>query len=280
MSMPSLRSLLEVGAHFGHKKQHSHPAARRFVYTIKEGVLVIDLEKTIEHLVEAVSFMKKILRSGGTILFVGTKLQARDALKRTAIALNQPYVSTRWLGGTLTNFDTVKKSLFRLEELEKKINDPSFETLKKRERFHLKEKHGKLTAMFEGMVKLSKAPDAMFIVDASYEDIAVAEANRLGIPVVALTDTNVNPDIATCIIPANDESKRAVELIMDVIAAELGDVEAEVKDERIEPKKEARPKRQAKQAKAVKKVKKVAKPTGKSKKSPNSSPRTAKTRVK
>lgn len=259
--MPSLRSLLEVGAHFGHRKEHSHPGSRQFVYTIKDGVLVINVEKTVEVLTEVIHFLKKTLKGGGTILFVGTKPQAREALKKTALALNQPYVSSRWLGGTLTNFDTVKKSLFQLQELEKKINDPSFEALRKRERLHIKEKYAKLTEVFEGILKLTKAPDVMFVVDANYEDIAVSEANRLGIPVVALTDTNVNPELVTYLIPANDESKRTIELIMDVISAELSDVKVRaVKTEKEERKVEAKP-----AAKPVKQVQKIVKPAKTSK---------------
>jgi len=230
MALPSLRSLLEVGAHVGHKKAHSHPATRHFVFTIKDGLYVMNMEKTIESLEAAIKFLKGVMKDGGAVLFVGTKPQAHEAVKKTAVALGQPYVSERWLGGTLTNFETVKKSLFQLQELEKKINDPSFETLRKRERLHLKEKHRGLTAVFEGMLQLSKIPDAMFVVDSAYEDIAVAEARRLGVPVVALSDTNANPDLVTYVIPANDESKRAVELILGVIVSELSGTKAYKKE--------------------------------------------------
>jgi small subunit ribosomal protein S2 len=217
MSMPSLRQLFESGAHIGHKKSYSPPGTRRFVYTVKDGLLVINMEKTLEYLEAAIKFLRDVHGQGGTVLFVGTKPQAREALKATALALSQPYVTSRWLGGTLTNFDTVKKSLFQLEELEKKMNDPAFAALSKRERSHIKEKHTKLTEVFEGIAKLTKIPAAMVVVDANYEDIAIQEARRLGVPVVAVMDTNANPDLVDYPIPVNDESKRTIELVMTAI---------------------------------------------------------------
>jgi len=260
--LPSLRSLLEVGAHVGHKKQHSHPATRRFIYTVKDGVFVINVEKTIEYLKQAIDFLKRTLKEGGVVLFVGTKPQAREALKKTAQSVGQPYVSTRWLGGTLTNFETVKKSLFQLQELDKKMNDPAFETLRKRERTHLKEKHTKLTQIFEGILRLTKPPDVLFVVDAYYEDIAVSEANRLGIPVVALMDTNADPEAITYPIPVNDESKRAVEMILEVISEQLSGVK--IGEKAAEEKKREQPVTRKVQPKpAARKISKVVKPTKK-----------------
>jgi small subunit ribosomal protein S2 len=273
--MPSLRELLEVGAHIGHKKEYSHPAARRFIFTVKEGVMVLNVEKTIECLGEALKFLKQALGEDGTILFVGTKAQAKEAVYRLATALGQPYVTERWLGGTLTNFETVKKSLIKLAELEKKINDPSFDQLTKRERSHLKEKHVKLTQVFEGMAKLTRPPDALFVVDAKQEEIAILEAERLNIPVVALMDTNANPALVDYPIPANDESKQVIELILEVIAGELGkvkvekfeqsrkaEVEQEEKGDKLEKEVE-RPKRKIRTVKA----KRVTKRASKTKKS-------------
>lgn len=221
MILPTLRKLLEAGAHFGHKRERSHPQARRFVYTVKDGVLVINVEKTVEKLGEAMMFLREALKDGKTILFVGTKPQAQDGIKNLATSLGQPFATKRWLGGTLTNFETVKKSLFQLEDLEKRLNDPSFETLPKRERVRLKEKHGKLLDVLSGIQRLTRLPDIMFVVDATFEDIAVSEAKRLGIPVVAITDTTADPTLIDYPIPANDESKRSVELILGTIEEEL-----------------------------------------------------------
>lgn len=221
MSMPSLRELLEVGAHIGHLRGKSHPGANSFVFTIKDGLMVIDLEKTSAKLSEAIEVLKKWREEGKIILFVGTKPQAKAIVAAVASLLGYPYITERWLGGLLTNFETVKKSLTVLEDLEKKVNDPNFVDLPKREQRRIAERHQKMLGTLEGIANLTKLPDALFVVDAAGESIAVSEANRLGIPVVAILDTRADPSKVAHAIPLNDDSKRAVELVMGVIRDEL-----------------------------------------------------------
>jgi small subunit ribosomal protein S2 len=213
----SLRELLEVGAHVGNLRGKSHPASSAFVFTIKDGVMVINLEKTREKLTEVIEVMRKWREEGKTILFVGTKPQAKESVKAVAVELGYPYVTERWLGGLLTNFETVKKSLTALEDLEKKINDPNFTQLSKREQRRITERREKLLGTLEGVANLTKLPDALFVVDSARESIAVSEANRLGIPVVAILDTKADPTKVSHAIPLNDDSKRAVELVMGAI---------------------------------------------------------------
>lgn len=216
--MPTLTELLEAGAHFGHKKERSYPRAKKFTYTIRDSVYVIDLEQTVRRLAEAVDYLKKQIAAGKTILFLGTKRQAKEAVKITAQSLDMPYVVTRWLGGTLTNFETISKSLGQLSRLEELMKSEDFGKFTKKERKRIEEKRARLNLIFEGLRKLKALPDIIFIVDTAKENVAVLEAKRMEIPIVGICDTNANPDLIDYPIPANDDSQKTIELIMGKIA--------------------------------------------------------------
>jgi len=226
--MPTLTELLEAGAHFGHKKERSYPRAREFTYTIRDSVYVIDLEKTLERLKIALEYLQKAVRKGQIILFVGTKRQAKEVIKKTAQSLNMPYVVERWLGGMLTNFETINKSLKRLSEIEELIKSEDFSKYTKKERMRLEEKKAKLKAIFEGLLKMGKLPNALFVVDTAHEKVAVLEARRMNIPIVGICDTNANPDLIDYPIPANDDSEKAIQLILSTIEGGLKGIEADL----------------------------------------------------
>lgn len=215
--MPTLTELLEAGAHFGHKKERSFPKAKKFTYTIRDSVYVIDLEKTVEELKKAIEYLQKATGSGQTVLFVGTKRQAKEMVKKTAENLKQPYVVTRWLGGTLTNFETIAKNLKALEKLEELTKSEDFQKYTKKERKRIEEKKTKMLAIFSGVRKMSKLPDVLFVVDTAKEDVAVKEARKMEIPIVGICDTNSNPDLIDFPIPANDDSEKTIALIMNKI---------------------------------------------------------------
>lgn len=215
--MPTLTELLDAGAHFGHKKERSHPKAKDFTYTIRDSIYVIDLEKTIAGLNDAISYLKDAYQSGKKILFVGTKNQAKAAVKKTAQNLKMPFIIARWLGGTLTNFETIRKSLKQLEKLEELKKSEDFAKYTKKERKRIEEKINKLNLLFEGMKDLKALPDTLFIVDTAKEDVAVLEARKMNLPIVGICDTNANPDLIDYIIPLNDDSQKSIELIMGKI---------------------------------------------------------------
>lgn len=219
--MPSLTELLEAGAHFGHKKERSFPRAKKFTYTIRDSVYVIDLEKTIVQLKVAIEYLQKLMGADKIILFVGTKRQAREAIKKTAEKLNQPYVVERWLGGMLTNFETIHKSLKQLEKLEELQKSEEFSKYTKKERQRTQEKIKKTLSIFIGIRNMNKLPDALFIVDTAKENVAVLEARRMKIPIVGICDTNANPDLIDYPIPANDDSEKTIHLIMTNLEEEL-----------------------------------------------------------
>ena len=221
MEMPTLTQLLEAGAHFGHKKERSFPRAKKFTYTIRDSVYVIDLEKTVEQLKIAIEYLRKSLQSGKTILFVGTKQQAKAAVKKAAESLNQPYVVERWLGGTLTNFETIAKNLKKLDKLEELKKSEEFSQYTKKERQRLEEKLTKMLGIFGGIRKMSKLPDLLLIVDTAKENVAVLEARKMEIPIVGICDTNANPDLVDFPIPANDDSEKTIQLIMIKLEEEL-----------------------------------------------------------
>lgn len=258
--MPTLVELLDAGVHFGHKKERSHPRAKEFIFTLREGVYVIDLEKTQDLLKEALEYMKRQLSSGKTILFVGTKRQAKDLVRKTAETLSMPYVTHRWLGGTLTNFDTIRKSLLELEKLENQIKSPEFDALTKKEKKLITDKMERLEITFSGIKEMKTLPDVVFVVDANKEAGVIAEANIKEIPVVALCDTDANPDNITYPIPANDDAPKSLEMLMGVIEKELkGSKEQEIEEEGKKEEKISEPKKPS-SAKATdgKPVKKVA----------------------
>lgn len=215
--MPTLTDLLEAGAHFGHKKEKSFPRAKQFTYTIRDNIYVINLEKTLEQLKKAIEYLQKEINSGKTILFVGTKPQAKQVVKKIATNLNMPYMVERWPGGMLTNFETIRRSLKTLTDLEEQIKSEDFLLFTKKERKRIEEKQAKLNLIFEGIKDLKKLPDVLFIVDTVRENIAVREAKTLNIPLVGICDTNANPDLIDIPIPANDDSENSIKLILGKI---------------------------------------------------------------
>ena len=225
--MPTLTELLEAGAHYGHKKERSFPRAKQFTYTIRDSIYVIDLEKTREQLKLALEWLQKAIGSGQIILFVGTKRQAKEAVKKTAQNLKMPYIVTHWLGGTLTNFETISKSLKKLSELDELVKSDDFAKYTKKERKRIEEKRMKLNALFEGLKNLTKLPNILFVVDTAKENVAVLEARRMKIPIVGICDTNANPDLIDYPIPANDDSEKTIRLILETIEAGLKAKDAE-----------------------------------------------------
>lgn len=218
MSVVSMKQLLEAGVHFGHQTRRWNPKMAPYIFTERNGIYVIDLQKTVHKLEEAYAFVKNLVNEGGTILFVGTKKQAQTAIEEEAIRCGMFYVSQRWLGGMLTNFTTISKRVQRLKELEAMEEDGSFQVLPKKEVIQLRLERDKLTKFLKGIKNMGKLPDALFIVDPRKERIAISEARKLGIPIVAIVDTNCDPDEVDYIIPGNDDAIRAVNLLSAKIA--------------------------------------------------------------
>lgn len=218
ITLPTLRDLVDAGAHYGHQRAKSYPKARQFAFTVREHTLVINLEQTVEALAGATKALIELAANGKTILFVGTKPQAVEAVRAAATKTGMPYVAQRWLGGTLTNFHTIQQNLKKLTDLETLMASEAFEAMSKKDRGRATKQHAKLVKIFEGMKGLGRRPDALVLVDITEENIALAEARRLGVPTFAIVDTNANPDLVTHAIPANDDSRRAIALILDVLA--------------------------------------------------------------
>jgi small subunit ribosomal protein S2 len=214
----SKRQLLEAGVHFGHQTRRWNPKMKPFIFGERNGIYIIDLEKTLNLLETAYEFVRDISSKGGSVLFVGTKKQAQEAVERFASHSGMPYVSLRWLGGTLTNFQTIKLRIDRLQQLKEMEEQQIFDTLPKKEVLRLKHERDKLERNLHGIQELAGLPDALFIVDTKKEAIAVAEARRLGIPVVAVVDTNCDPDEVDYPIPGNDDAIRSATLMCKVIA--------------------------------------------------------------
>jgi small subunit ribosomal protein S2 len=250
--MPTLVELLEAGTHFGHKKQRSHPRAKDYIFTLREGIYVIDLEKTQEYFKRALEFLKRQISSGKTILFVGTKRQAKEITKKVAQNLGMPYVTHRWLGGTLTNFETIRKNLQELERLENQTKTPEFAALTKKEKKLVTDKLERLQITFSGIKEMKNLPDVVFAIDANKEAGVIAEAKRMEIPVVAICDTDANPDKITYPIPANDDAPKSIEILMKVVEDELGSTKYEEKKEETESKTSKEEKPEKKSAKPSK----------------------------
>lgn len=229
--MPTLMEMLEAGVHFGHKKERSHPKMKDYTFALREGVFVIDLEKTRDMLKAALEFLKKEKELGKTILFVGTKRQAKETVQKVAVAAGQPYVTKRWLGGTLTNFETVRRSIKEMERLEAQTKSVEFEALTKKEKKMVTDKLVKLQSIFTGVCEMKNLPDVIFIVDANREKLAANEASKMGIPVVAMTDTDADPSNVSYIIPANDDAAKSIELVMAEVAGIFGGKKIEAKEE-------------------------------------------------
>lgn len=218
MAVVSMKQLLEAGVHFGHQTRRWNPKMATYIFTERNGIYIIDLQKTVKKLEEAYFFVRDMAASGKSILFVGTKKQAQDAIKEEAERCGQFYVNARWLGGMLTNFKTIQSRINKLRKIEKMEADGDFDLLPKKEVIQLKAEQEKLEKNLGGIKEMKKLPSAMFVVDPRKEHIAILEAKALGIPVVAIVDTNCDPDEADYPIPGNDDAIRAVKLIASKIA--------------------------------------------------------------
>ncbi|RHM63733.1 30S ribosomal protein S2 [Coprobacillus sp. AF33-1AC] len=218
MSVISMKKLLEVGVHFGHQTKRWNPKMAPYIFTSRNGIYIIDLQKSSKKIDEAYKAMNEIAEKGGKVLFVGTKKQAQEAVKEEAIRSGSFYVNSRWLGGTLTNFKTIQKRIRRLKELEKMEEDGTFDVLPKKEVILLKKEAAKLEKNLGGIKEMRRLPNALFVVDPKAEHNAVAEARILGIPVFGIVDTNCDPDEVDYVIPANDDAIRAVKLIVASMA--------------------------------------------------------------
>lgn len=218
MAVITMRQLLEAGVHFGHQKKFWNPKMKPYIYASKNDIHVIDLHKSIPLIEKAYRYVKEAVQNGGTVLFVGTKKQAQESIELEAKRCGMFYVNQRWLGGTLTNFKTLRKNIARLKEIEKMEASGVFEKLPKKEVAKLQKEKGKIDKMFGGIREMAALPSLIYIVDTKKEVIAVKEARKLGIPVVGIVDTNCDPDEVDCPIPANDDAIRAVKLITSIVA--------------------------------------------------------------
>ncbi|MBP5251770.1 MAG: 30S ribosomal protein S2 [Treponema sp.] len=218
MAVVTMKSLLESGVHFGHQVKRWDPRMKKYIFASRNGIHIIDLQKTITAIKDSYEVIRKVAASGKSVLFVGTKKQAQQAIAKEAERCGMFYVNNRWLGGTLTNFSTIKKSLLRLKKIEKMEVDGTFNNLTKKEVANLLKEKDKLTKNYGGMKEMKELPGAIFIIDTHKEQIAVAEAHRMGIPIVAIVDTNCNPEGIDYPIPGNDDAIRAISLFTSIIA--------------------------------------------------------------
>ena len=218
MAVVTMKSLLESGVHFGHQVKRWDPRMKKYIFTERNGIHIIDLQKTIAAIKDSYEAVRKVVSSGKTVLFVGTKKQAQQAVQKEAERCGMYYVNNRWLGGMLTNFSTIKKSLQRLKKIEKMEIDGTFDNLTKKEVSALQKEKAKLEKNLGGIKEMKELPGIIFIIDTHKEQIAVTEAHRMGIPIVAVVDTNCNPDGITYPIPGNDDAIRAISLFTSIIA--------------------------------------------------------------
>ena len=223
MAVVTMRQLLEAGVHFGHQTRRWNPKMRRFIYGERGGIYVIDLRQTVGHIERAYSFTRDLVAKGGTVLFVGTKKQARETIEWQAGRVGMPYVTERWMGGMLTNFATIKGRIARLKELEAMEASGTFELLPKKEVLQLDREREKLQTNLGGIREMGKLPDAIYVVDTVIEEIAVKEANRLNIPVIAILDTNCDPDVVQYPIAGNDDAIRSSALLTRIVGDAIAD---------------------------------------------------------
>ncbi len=224
MTVVSMNYLLEAGVHFGHQKRRWNPKMQEYIYTSREDIYIIDLQKTLKLIEEAYEEIKKIAENGGTFLFVGTKKQAQEAMEEAAKRTNMYYVTNRWLGGTLTNFKTIRSRIKYLEDIEKMESEGTMQLLPKKEVIKLKKEYDKLNANLCGIREMKKLPNAMIIVDPRVEETAIKEARKLKIPVFGIVDTNCDPDMVDYVIPANDDAVRAVKLVINALTNAIATV--------------------------------------------------------
>nr|WP_236784344.1 30S ribosomal protein S2 [Alteribacter salitolerans] len=214
----SMKQLLEAGVHFGHQTRRWNPKMDRYIFTERNGIYIIDLQKTVKKVDEAYNYVRNIAADGGKVLFVGTKKQAQDSVKEEAERAGQYFINQRWLGGTLTNFETIQKRIQRLKNIERMQEDGTFEVLPKKEVVLLKKEMDRLEKFLGGIKDMNTLPDALFVIDPRKERIAIAEARKLHIPVIAIVDTNCDPDEIDVVIPGNDDAIRAVRLLTSKMA--------------------------------------------------------------
>ncbi len=224
MSIVSMNYLLEAGVQFGHQKRRWNPKMREYIFTTRDDIYIIDLQKTVKKLEEAYEAMKEIAENGGKVLFVGTKKQAQEAAEESATRTGMYFVNERWLGGTLTNFKTIRSRIRRMEEIEAMETDGTFDALPKKEVIKIKKEYDKLNKNLRGIREMKKMPQAMVIVDPRKEEIAIKEARILGIPVFGIVDTNCDPDMVDYVIPGNDDAVRSVKLLIGVLTNAIAEV--------------------------------------------------------
>jgi small subunit ribosomal protein S2 len=218
MSVVSMKQLLEAGVHFGHQTRRWNPKMAKYIFTERNGIYIIDLQKTVEKIESSYQFIKDVVTENKEILFVGTKKQAQESIEEESKRCEMPYINQRWLGGTLTNFKTIRKRIDRLHQLEKMEEDGTFSLLPKKEVIKLRHEQEKLNKFLGGIKTMKQLPGALFVVDPRKEKIAVAEAKKLGIPIIGIVDTNCDPDEIDHVIPGNDDAIRAVKLITSIMA--------------------------------------------------------------
>ncbi|MCR5336211.1 MAG: 30S ribosomal protein S2 [Synergistes sp.] len=218
MGVVSMKQLLECGVHFGHQTRRWNPKMKPFIFTERNGIYIIDLQKTVKGLEKAYDFVREVAKEGGSILFVGTKRQAQDPIHDEALKCGQFYINQRWLGGLLTNFTTIRRRVMRMVELEQMEEDGSINKYPKKEVVQLRKERDKLEKYLSGIKEMKETPDAVFVIDPRREAIAVLEARKLGIPVIAIVDTNCDPDYIDYPIPGNDDAIRAIELVVGLMS--------------------------------------------------------------
>ena len=259
MTVVSMNYLLEAGVQFGHQKRRWNPKMKEYIFTTRDDIYIIDLQKTVKKLEEAYEAMKEIAKNEGKVLFVGTKKQAQEAAEESAVRTNMYFVNERWLGGTLTNFKTIRSRIRRMEEIEKMETDGTFEALPKKEVIQIRKEYDKLNKNLRGIREMKKMPQAMVIVDPRKEEIAIKEAHILGIPVFGVVDTNCDPDVVDYVIPGNDDAVRSVKLLIGVLTNAIAEVNGnEVIDFISEEEKAGKPEKQEKVEKEEKAEKEVA----------------------
>ncbi|MDD5749972.1 MAG: 30S ribosomal protein S2 [Patescibacteria group bacterium] len=218
MNLPTLEELLKSGVHFGHQTSKRYPKAQAYIHSSRSGIHIIDLQKTVEGLKKALEFVEKTVKNGGLILFVGSKKQARKIVQEAAEICSMPYITGRWLGGTFTNFENISKLTKKLEKMEKEEQEGAWEVYTKKEQVAFKKELTKLQENVGGIKKMKSLPKAIFVVDIKKEKTAVSEANRMRIPVIAMVDSNVNPEKTQYPIPANDDAVKSIEMITSLVA--------------------------------------------------------------
>ena len=224
MTVVSMNYLLEAGVQFGHQKRRWNPKMKEYIFTTRDDIYIIDLQKTVKKLEEAYAAMKEIAENGGKVLFVGTKKQAQEAAEECALRTDNYFVNERWLGGTLTNFKTIRSRIRRMEEIENMEKDGTFEALPKKEVIQIRKEYDKLVKNLRGIREMKRMPQAMVIVDPRKEEIAIKEARILGIPVFGIVDTNCDPDMVDYVIPGNDDAVRSVKLLIGALTNAIAEV--------------------------------------------------------